>query len=165
MVFSINGNTYENGYYLADRIYPRWSAFVKTIPNPQDRKRAYFSKMQESLRKDVERAFGVLQARFQIIDKPCKLWNQDNMKDIITACVILHNMIVEDERDDYTLTQRYLIEDPNRIPIDLSPASDIPHSDHQIRSTMRGLYDQQRHDRLQNDLVEHLWAAVGDDSE
>ena len=53
--------------------------------------------MQESLRKDVDRAFGVLQSRYQIIDKRCKLWNQDNMKDIITACVILHNMIVEDD--------------------------------------------------------------------
>ncbi|XP_028113015.1 uncharacterized protein LOC114311150 [Camellia sinensis] len=58
--YSINGNDYTMGYYLANGIYPQWSTFVKTISSPQGNKRKYFAAAQESARKDVERAFGVL---------------------------------------------------------------------------------------------------------
>jgi hypothetical protein len=34
--FSVNGHTYNKGYYLVDRIYLDWPAFVKTIHNPYD---------------------------------------------------------------------------------------------------------------------------------
>ena len=60
--YSINGHNYTMRYYLADGIYPQWSTFVKTIPRPLGAKRKLFAKAQEEYRKDVERAFGVLQA-------------------------------------------------------------------------------------------------------
>jgi hypothetical protein len=50
-----------------DGIYPEWSAFVKAISYLTDRKKQYFVKVQESARKDIERAFGVLQARWGLI--------------------------------------------------------------------------------------------------
>ncbi|XP_042968395.1 uncharacterized protein LOC122301247 [Carya illinoinensis] len=59
--YTINGNDYTMGYYLADGIYPKWRTFVKTIPSPRGNKKKNFVKAQESARKDVERAFGVLQ--------------------------------------------------------------------------------------------------------
>ena len=52
------------GYYLADGIYPKWSTIVQTIHQPMSRKKYYFVTQQETCRKDVERAFGVLQSRF-----------------------------------------------------------------------------------------------------
>ena len=70
--YIINGHEYRMIYYLADVIYPNWSTFVKTILCPQDLKKKHFSKAQESATKDVERAFGVLQARFVIVRGPTR---------------------------------------------------------------------------------------------
>jgi hypothetical protein len=78
--FQVNGNTYRHGYLLADGIYPRWATIVKTIPNPVGNKQKLFAKVQEAVRKDVERAFGVLQARYYIIERPCRLWNHNAME-------------------------------------------------------------------------------------
>lgn len=55
------------GYYLVNDIYPSWSSIVKSILFPQGNKRIYFSRAHESARKDVDRAFGVLQACFIIV--------------------------------------------------------------------------------------------------
>ncbi|GJS29875.1 ALP1-like protein [Tanacetum coccineum] len=59
--FECNGVTFEKGYYLADDIYPQWSSFVKSFTVANSEKNALFKRKQESARKDVERAFGVLQ--------------------------------------------------------------------------------------------------------
>ena len=99
--FSVNGNNYSLGYYLADRIYPNWATFVKSIPLPQSKKHQLFAKKQESARKDVERAFGVLQSRFAIVRGPSRMWFKEIIGEILRACVIMHNMIVEDEHDSY----------------------------------------------------------------
>jgi hypothetical protein len=55
--------------------------------------------MQEAPRKDVERCFGVLQSRWGIIQNPSRQWDLNTIKDIFIARVIMHNMIIEDERD------------------------------------------------------------------
>ncbi|XP_042003865.1 uncharacterized protein LOC121752842 [Salvia splendens] len=62
ITFVANGNQHNMSYYLADGICPRWPVFVKTIKCPIDPKKIYFAQRQEAARKDVERAFGVLQA-------------------------------------------------------------------------------------------------------
>ena len=97
--YTINNNEYTMGYYLADGIYPSWATFVKTIPEPQGNKKKYFAAAQEACRKDVERAFGVLQARFSIVRGPARFWDEDTLGQIMRACVIMNNMIVEDESD------------------------------------------------------------------
>jgi hypothetical protein len=50
----------------------------------------------------VKRAFRVLQSRFTIVHRPARLWKRRSVGRIMLACVILYNMIVEDERDDAT---------------------------------------------------------------
>jgi hypothetical protein len=95
--FSVNGHDYTMGYYLADGIYPTWATLIQSIRHPMGCKRQYFAKAQEAARKMVERAFGVLQARFAIVRGPARFWDQETLAMIMRACVILHNMIVEDE--------------------------------------------------------------------
>ncbi|XP_028097255.1 uncharacterized protein LOC114297094 [Camellia sinensis] len=70
--YTINNHAYTMGYYLADGIYPHWATIVKTISQPQGAKRQLFARMQEACRKDVERAFGVLQAQFNIVSVPAR---------------------------------------------------------------------------------------------
>uniref|UniRef100_A0A0D3DL26 Myb-like domain-containing protein n=1 Tax=Brassica oleracea var. oleracea TaxID=109376 RepID=A0A0D3DL26_BRAOL len=62
-----------------------------------------FAERQESVRKDVESAFGVLQSRFAIVKNPARLWDKEKIGKIMRTSVILHNMIVENERHRYTV--------------------------------------------------------------
>lgn len=56
-------------------------------------------RMQEACRKDVEKAFGVLQARFNIVRVPTRGWSDEVLYYIMKTCIILHNMIIEDEHN------------------------------------------------------------------
>ena len=78
-----------------------WVTLVQAIPNPQNDAEKLFTLHQEAYWKDVERAFGILQARWKIINEPARGWSRENLDSIIMSCIILHNMIVEDERDGY----------------------------------------------------------------
>jgi hypothetical protein len=54
--------------------------------------------MQEACRKDVERAFDVLQAWWTIVRHPATTWYLQTMHGVMTCCVIMDNMIVDTER-------------------------------------------------------------------
>lgn len=58
--------------------------------------------MQESLRKYVDRAFGVLQKRFQILRTYCRLWSVHTLNLVVRCCIIVHNMLVEYRRNNLT---------------------------------------------------------------
>ncbi|XP_047979165.1 uncharacterized protein LOC125221078 [Salvia hispanica] len=93
--FTANGRQHM-GYYLADGIYPRWPVFFETITCPISERRVLFAQKLEAARKDVEWAFGVLQARF-IVKGPARFWYKDVIADVMYVCIILHNMLVEHE--------------------------------------------------------------------
>ncbi|CAL8995543.1 unnamed protein product, partial [Prunus brigantina] len=99
ITYEVNNTVYQNGYYLADGIYPRWTTFVKSIPHPRSQKEKIFAAHQEGYRKDVERCFGILQARWAIIRGAARLFDEEVLRSIMMTCIILHNMIVEDEYD------------------------------------------------------------------
>jgi hypothetical protein len=56
---------------------------------------------QASVRKDVECAFGLLKKRFNILVIPDRSYSQCILDLIMRAYIILHNMIIDDERDGY----------------------------------------------------------------
>jgi hypothetical protein len=151
--FDVNGTQYDMAYYLADGIYPDWATLIQGIQAPLSEKQKYFTKKQAEYRKDVERAFGVLQARYAICKKPARMWNTEDLYYIMQCCIILHNMTVEDESDlppaqwhDYDEA-----EDPNLDPNRNVPEIiDLMAKHHQIRS-------RPGHDQLRADLIEHVW--------
>ena len=49
----------------------------------------------ESVRKDVERLFGILKKRFRILKHPSSLRSLNAMEDVFITCCILHNMLLE----------------------------------------------------------------------
>ena len=148
--YSINGHDYTMGYYLADGIYPSWATFVKTIPHPQGNKRKYFARAQEAVRKDVERAFGVLQSRFAIVRGPAHFWDDITLGYIMKAYVIMHNMIIEDEGEVDT-EERFESGGDNVTPSH-EPTPDLE----EFIKAHKKIRDNETHNQLQEDLVEHL---------
>jgi len=134
---------------------------VKSIKEPQTTKDKLYAERQEGARKDVERAFGVLKQRFKIVAKPSRLWYQADISNIMQACVILHNMIVEDEKD--------MVEDfPDLNDVAGSSTATAPHihvgSIPQFSKVVEKdaeIRDRTVHTQLKKDLVEHIWARYG----
>ncbi|KAM1441023.1 hypothetical protein ACFXTO_009190 [Malus domestica] len=58
-----------------DDIYPKWATLVQAIPNPRNDAEKLFTLHQEAYQKDVERAFGILQARWKIINELARGWS------------------------------------------------------------------------------------------
>jgi hypothetical protein len=96
--FNVNGHEHHMGYYLADGIYPSWPVFVKGVPVPQQEKHRFFSMKQASVRKDMKCAFSLLKKRFNILAIPDRSYSQRTLRLIMCASIILHNMIIDDER-------------------------------------------------------------------
>ena len=118
------------------------------------RKHAHFAKCQEACRKDVERAFGVLQSRFAVIRYPALTWSKDQLWEVMNCCVILHNMIIESEKAEPAVYDcgPYLNQGPlavvdHQIPLDWTAYLNM-------RQEIR---DPHVHRQLQEDLVDHLW--------
>ncbi|XP_010500080.1 PREDICTED: uncharacterized protein LOC104777507 isoform X1 [Camelina sativa] len=147
-----------------DGIYPNWVTFIQSIPMPADPKASLFATCQEATRKDVERAFGVLQARFAIVRNPTLFLNKKKIGKIMRACIILHNMIVEDERDEATQFDKatFTQADSSRTPeVDLSYSTETPSNVTNLMSNImskrKDLRDRKIHQRLKADLVENIW--------
>jgi hypothetical protein len=51
------------------------------------------------MRNNVERAFRVLQTHWAIVHHSARTWHQDQLSKVMSACVIMHIMIVGDECD------------------------------------------------------------------
>ncbi|KAL3322167.1 hypothetical protein AABB24_039676 [Solanum stoloniferum] len=151
--YVIQGKEYDMGYYLADGIYPKWSTIIQTIRDPHSQQKKYFAMKQESCRKDVERAFGVLQSRFAIIAGQSRFWRKEVLHDIITTCIILHNMIIEDERD-----LNAPIQDAVEAP---TPTIEMVIDENlrfeQFLARHKKIKDKNVHFELRNALIEYLW--------
>nr|XP_043620008.1 uncharacterized protein LOC122591843 [Erigeron canadensis] len=107
---------------------------------PTDEKEKMFKTAQEAARKDIERAFGVLKGKWHIIDRPFRQRSLGTIRNLVYACVILHNMIIQDS--GRAICPVY-IGDPV-----VRPSS---HWD-----ALPEIQDEETHFRLRYDLTDHL---------
>ena len=109
----------------------------------------WFTLHQEANQKDVEKAFGILQARWKIITEPARGWSQENLYSIMMSCIILHNMNVEDERDGYINRESDDDqEDPNRSRMARAKIYDGPNLPLNPRTGNIFLNEYMRHHRI-----------------
>lgn len=113
--YTLEGNTRDWCYFLVDGIYPEWSIFVNTYSNPAEQDKKSFAARQESVRKDIECAFGIVVQRFHILKRPLRNWYVEDITNIVHACVILHNMIVCHEEGE--------VGDPVQVQPDITGAN------------------------------------------
>ena len=103
----------------------------------------------------MECAFGIHQAKFSIVRGSARFWDETTLNDIMKAYIILHNMIIEDERDPNGVQQGDDYEQvPESIPTTVSrePIAEVQNF---IQSHIH-IRDRETHSQLQDDFVEHL---------
>ena len=169
--YEINGMRFDWFYYLTDGIYPQWKVFVKTLSVSTSNKQKAFCCRQESVRKAVERVFGVLFRQFKILFLPSELWSAKKMGVIAKAAVIIHNMVVESRRNSYTGdgTGGFRSADDNsdedeRI-IDLTRdgrrATEVARMIEARKTVADDVKVKGLHRRLTNALIDHIWNLEG----
>lgn len=84
-------------YWLSNWIYPKAPCFLHFIVNASIEDESYSANCREGRRKDIERTFAVLQAKFHIISLPSRLWSKSDIHTIMYAYIILYNMFVNDK--------------------------------------------------------------------
>lgn len=124
---------------------------MKTVSNPRTAKEKLYAKSQESARKDVERAFGIMTKVWHILKHPARLWFLDVLHNVIHACIILHNMRIE-----------------RRIPVETTTEEDPPveeggvfESFDEYCAKRAKIKDSEEYVALRQDIIDHLWLHHG----
>ena len=106
----------------------------------------------------------MLQARFAIIRGPARFWHHEDLTFIMKACIILHNMIIEDERvdDNELVAIAFGNDDYDSLgtdgPVQVSRG---PRPFDQFMATNRAIRDSNTHYALRHDIIAHLWTLHG----
>ncbi|XP_070044545.1 uncharacterized protein [Nicotiana tomentosiformis] len=104
-----------NKYYLCDAAYPNTRGFLAPYRNIRywlgdyHRRRAInkekkFNHAHAQLKNIIERAYGVLKARFPILDKMAP-YSIDVQRDLVIACSAVHNFIKKERLNDDLFNQ------------------------------------------------------------
>jgi len=70
--YTVNGRKRMMPYYLTDKAYHKYPVFLSCYAKPATRKQRIFIRLQEAVRKDVERLYGVLTSRFHMLLRPSR---------------------------------------------------------------------------------------------
>jgi len=73
--------------------------------NPVQNEKELFNLRHSSLRITVERAFGSLKRRFKILDDATPFFPFSTQVDIVVACCIIHNWVIQDGGDEMIIEE------------------------------------------------------------
>ncbi|XP_070676363.1 uncharacterized protein [Malus domestica] len=117
---------------------------------------------------------GILQARWAIVRWAARLWHTEDIHSIMMTCIILHNMIVEDEyiEIDEDLDEDVDDDQPTRARAMARYVEYLAATTYETRQDKVTLSEYMRrlnkiqapqiHDTLRKDLVEHIWHREGE---
>ena len=88
---------------------------------------------------------------------PAHFWDEETLAVIMKVCIIMHNMVIEDERD---------IGNNDFDGSDANPPVEVSHAYtpelEDFMQTHCQIRDSVTHSQLQSDLIELLWERHGD---
>jgi len=101
-------------YYLVDAGYGAKPGFLPPFRgvryhlnewgrNPVQNEKELFNRRHCSLRIIVEQAFGALKRRFKVLDDASPFFPYETQVDIVVACCIIHNWVIEDGSDEFNI--------------------------------------------------------------
>ena len=99
----------------------------------------------------------MLQQRFAIVRYPALTWSDSHMHDVMNACVIMHNMIIENELDNPVVDDQPFEGQEPLAQLDGQVLAQFA----QFLATHIEILDSVVHETLQADLIEHLWMLKG----
>ena len=160
--YMINGTYRDYMYFLVDGIYPKYAIFQSTGNKEEGtEEEKLFCMQQESVRKDVERVFAVLQCKFQVLHRAFRGWDIGDITDIVEACIIIHNMIVENNVGEILL-------DDNNDNINVNQQMVSTIFNHNVNATRNDKIQAienaiecvNRNNDLKIDLMEHIFENI-----
>ena len=135
-------------YLLADGIYPRFPILVLPAHQADEINEIVYTKRQEGRRKDIERGFGVIKARFKILPYEDFRWDKEEILMTTKVCCILHNLLVrmnqeghfvedlEAEGDDFNIILEMLAREQEEL---YMREHEREQRDHDLHNEMVGL--------------------------
>ena len=109
----------------------------------------------------MERAFGVLQSRFALVKDPTRFYYQGDIADIMYACIIMHNMIIEDEHEGVlnVTNDTSVASSSHGVSTESESARrGVPYNEHERFKEFMDIHQKEAHRALQHDMIEELWA-------
>jgi len=89
--------SYKGSYVIADNGYLRWAATIPPYKTTGKMSEIRWSRWVESMRKDVECAFGILKGRWRILKTGMRVHGVDVVDRIWLTCCALHNWLLEED--------------------------------------------------------------------
>ncbi len=91
-------------YIMGDCAFPLLPNLMKTVTNKQMENNSdleLWNKIAAKTRNPIECAYGILKGRFSLLKTGVALKNEDDAARCIKACLILHNIYINNEDNGY----------------------------------------------------------------